>query len=253
MPPEVTWDEREAMRDRPSLKPMYRQKWRDLLFLHFPMDPAELRHLVPEQLDLDLYPDQRGRVSAWIGVVPFRMEGIRPNWAPSVPWVSAFPETNVRTYVHRAGRDPGVYFLSLDAARWIACKIARRQFGLLYWHARMSVVREKEMIRYTCDRIEGDGSGSASLEACATFGPSAGIAEPRSADFWFLERYILYAQRDAEIVKGRVWHRPYPMRGAKLESCNQSLTTAAGLPNFPWEHVIFSDGVDVDIYRPEPI
>ncbi|HRI42682.1 MAG TPA: DUF2071 domain-containing protein [Fimbriimonadaceae bacterium] len=249
--PEVAWEERERMRERPAAKVAYKQKWRDLLFMHFAMDPAELRPLIPEGLDLDLYPDSSGRPSAWIGVVPFRMEGIRFSWSSSLPWLSAFPETNVRTYVHRAGKEPGVWFFSLDAARWIACKIGRSQFGLAYWHAHMRVKRHGETVVYDSTRIEGGGNQSATLETVATIGPAAGCVEGHSLDFFLLERYLLYALRAGVLCKARVWHRPYPVRGARLDSCHQSLTAACGLPSFPWEHVIFSDGVNVDIYRLE--
>lgn len=253
MPAEVSWEERESMLDRPDRKPIYRQKWRDLLFMHYTMDPDEMRPMIPEGLDLDLFPNARGQLSAWVGVVPFRMEGIRPRSGPTAPWISSFPETNVRTYVHRAGKEPGVWFLSLDAARWIACKIARRQFGLPYWHSKMTVEREMETVRYHSDRIEGDGTGCATLEAKVTIGPAAGIAERHSLDYFLLERYQLYCMKNEELHKGRVWHRPYPVRGAKLEECHQSLTAVLGLPSFPWEHVLFSDGVDVDIYGLEKV
>ncbi len=45
----------------------------------------------------------------------------------------------MRTYVHRRGRDPGVWFFSLDAANPVAVAIARATFGLPYFHARMCV------------------------------------------------------------------------------------------------------------------
>ena len=251
MAQEVSWQERVAMQAKPEGRVIYKQQWRDLLFMHYPMDPNEMRPHIPEGLDLDLFPDDQGRPSAWVGVVPFRMEGIRPKAAPAAPWLSSFPETNVRTYVHRNGKEPGVWFLSLDAARWMACKIARRQFGLAYWHAKMSVERHNEIVKYFSDRIEG--TTSAILEATASIGPAAGICDPETLDFFLLERYLLYTQLKEELHKGRVWHRPYPIRGAKIESCNQSLTTAAGLPTFPWDHTMFSDGVDVDIYGLERV
>ena len=39
---------------------------------------------------------------------------------PAVPWLSAFPELNVRTYVSPRDGKRGVYFFSLDAARLLA-------------------------------------------------------------------------------------------------------------------------------------
>jgi uncharacterized protein YqjF (DUF2071 family) len=89
------------------------QTWNDLLFAHWPLPPALVAPLLPAGLPLDTFDGQ-----AWIGVVPFHMSGIRLRFTPPLPWLSAFPELNVRTYVTLDGK-PGVFFFSLDAAnRW---------------------------------------------------------------------------------------------------------------------------------------
>ena len=97
-----------------------RQNWRELLFVHWPIPPEELRPLVPPHLELDLFEG-----TAYVGLVPFTMTGVRPVGLPPVRWLSRFHETNVRTYVHRDGRDPGVWFFSLDAANRVAVSLAR--------------------------------------------------------------------------------------------------------------------------------
>ena len=71
-----------------------RMRWVDLLFAHWPMDPAALRPLVPAPLELDVFD---GR--AYLGIVPFRMEDVGPRGLPAPPVAGAFPELNVRTYV----------------------------------------------------------------------------------------------------------------------------------------------------------
>lgn len=111
------------------------QVWHDLLFAHWPVPPEMLRPTIPAGLDLDLFEGQ-----AWVGVVPFRMSGIRLRGQPlAAPWVGAFPELNVRTYVTAPGGDrPGVYFYSLDAANPVAVALARRWYHLPYFFARMS-------------------------------------------------------------------------------------------------------------------
>src|SRR3954447_6518408 len=99
--------EAEAAIDRitPTLRPagrgVMRQSWRELLFLHWAFDPDVIRPLIPPGLDLDVFEGQ-----AYVGLVPFTMTGVRPVGLPPVRWLSNFHETNVRTYVHRRGRDP---------------------------------------------------------------------------------------------------------------------------------------------------
>ncbi|MGH9532327.1 MAG: YqjF family protein, partial [Terriglobales bacterium] len=120
--------------------------WHDLLFLHWPVPAASLRGLVPESLELDLYDG-----SAWVGVIPFFMSGIRLRGLPLFPGTSAFAEVNVRTYVRFRGQ-PGVYFFSLDAASFFAVRTARLWYHLPYFHARMSVENQGDTVRYSSQR-----------------------------------------------------------------------------------------------------
>src|SRR5258708_37880558 len=90
------------------------QVWHDLLFAHWPVAPEILRPLVPASLELDTFEDE-----AWLGVGPFRMSGVRLRGAPALPYLSAFPELNVRTYVTH-GNKPGVWFFILDASHVLA-------------------------------------------------------------------------------------------------------------------------------------
>jgi uncharacterized protein YqjF (DUF2071 family) len=113
---------------------MGRQSWHDLAFLHWPIAAAALRPLVPPSLEV-----QEFEGTSYIGVVPFRMTDVAPRLLPSMPWLSAFPELNVRLYVERDGK-PGVWFLSLDAANPVAVWAARRFFHLPYYLASMSLV-----------------------------------------------------------------------------------------------------------------
>lgn len=220
------------------------QRWRSLLFLHFPCDPEEVAPLLPPGLSVDTFPDETGRERAWIGLVPFRMEGIRYRFLPAAPWLSAFPETNVRTYVHREGQAPGVWFFSLDAANTVACRIARRFFSLPYHEATMSVRESGDERVYRSRR----GSGEADHEIRVRFGEPIPPAEPGTLEFFLAERYLLYARRFDGLYTGQVFHTPYPLRRASVENLSEGLVRATGLEPSPFVHALASDGVDVDIY-----
>ena len=122
------------------------QSWHDLLFAHWRVDVSEVRRAVPAAFDLDLFDGE-----AWLGVVPFHMTNVGLRATPAVPWISAFPELNVRTYVRVADR-PGVYFFSLDAARWLAVAAARTLLNLPYYTADMTVERRRDGLRYESAR-----------------------------------------------------------------------------------------------------
>ena len=129
--------DRLAPSGRPSQRAVMRQKWRDLLFVHWPIAPDTLRPLVPPQLQLDLFDGK-----AYVGLVLFSMSGVRPVGLPAVAGVSSFHETNVRTYVRSADGDPGVWFFNLEAASMIAVHLARCLFYLPYHYAHMFLEHE---------------------------------------------------------------------------------------------------------------
>ena len=232
----------ERLRQPQGRPPLMFQKWRDLLFLHFPIDPAQVP--VPEGLTLDTFPDSGGIERAWVGAVLFRMHGIRMRGGLAMPWISAFPETNVRTYVHRDGHEPGVWFFSLDAARWLACKAAVIGYGLNYKHALMSVSRRGEHVAYRGRRIERP---AAEWSFDATLGAPMPQPEVGSLEFFLVERYLLYSRHRGALRTGLVSHPPYPLRSVEAFEGEETLVAAAGIPPRPWTHACFSEGVDVRV------
>jgi hypothetical protein len=231
-------DQLLALRRRPDQRVAMLQSWRDMLFLHRRVDQDALRKLLPKGLELDLWEGE-----AWIGLVPFRMEGIRPAKLRAVPWLSAFPETNVRTYVTRNGQ-PGVWFFSLDAARWAACAFARTFYSLPYHHAMMQATRVGDELRYASRRAR-DFRAMVQIEAQVAGDPAP--AAPGTFEFWLVERYLLYAERRGKLFNGRVFHEPYSIAPARVSLCEQTLTDA-WVPPGEWEHTCFSPGVDVEVF-----
>lgn len=144
-----------------------KQIWHDLLFAHWPMPHSLMRPFVPPQLTLDTFDG-----GCWIGVVPFRMSGIRGRWFPALPGLSRFPELNVRTYVTRDGK-PGVYFFSLDAANLPAVWAARTFYHLPYFHAAMRVEERDGSIQYSSRRHAAPAEFRARYRPIASVQPRA--------------------------------------------------------------------------------
>jgi uncharacterized protein YqjF (DUF2071 family) len=224
------------------LRPSMRQSWCDLTFLHWRCDPAAVRPLLPAALDLDCYDG-----SAWIGLVPFYISGLTLPRAPAVPWLSHFPETNVRTYVVDRHGLRGAWFFSLDAARLPAVIGARAGYALPYFWAHMAVYRQSDVVRYWSRRIAGPPAGT---EIDVTAGPR--IAHPTELEIFLTARFRLYARRGATILKADVEHPPWPLRQARATRLNESLIPAAGLPRFTEAPLVhFSDRVDVLVAAPQ--
>jgi uncharacterized protein len=241
---------------RPTGRVAGYQCWRDLLFLHWRISPAEIASRVPEPLSVDICEG-----SAWVGLVLFRMSGVRPWWSPPIPFVSAFPETNVRTYVHFQGRDPGVWFLSLDAASSLGVQIGRGRWGLPYHRSEMTVRRRGSLVHYACQR-EWPGRVGVGGTVEAHIGDiysgfdrnvEPGRAVPGSLEHFLIERYLLYAQKRDRFLIGQVHHSPYPLREARLQTCDQSFLDDVGLTvRRPPDHILFSEGVATEIFPLRP-
>ena len=85
---------------------------------------------------------------------------------------------------------------------------------------------------------------------CLPGAEQPGVAAPGTLEFFLVERYLLFAElANRRIARGQVHHRPYPLQTATLLHCDQSLLAAAGIDvTSPPEHVIFSPGVDVEVF-----
>lgn len=196
-----------------------KQIWHDLLFAHWLLPPALMRPLVPAPLALDTFDD-----ACWIGVVPFRMSGIRGRGVPPLPGLSHFPELNVRTYVTYGGK-PGVYFFSLDAANRPAVWAARAFFHLRYFHAAMTSEERNETIHYLSRRR------GASAEFRGRYRPIAPV-QPRgrgSLEHWLTERYCLYTVHDGAVYRGEIHHQPWPLQNAEADLETITVANAAGI------------------------
>jgi uncharacterized protein YqjF (DUF2071 family) len=234
--------------ERPLGRPQGFQRWRTLLFLHWEVPAEALQALLPPQLTVDTF---EGR--AYVGVVPFTMRDVAPRWSPSVPGISHFHELNVRTYVHCEGKNPGVWFFSLDAAGSIAVLVARAGWDLPYHRASMDMQVTGDEVRYSSRRL-WPGPKPAELSVHYRLGEVLGPAVPGTFEHFLAERYVLFAGGKKGIRMGRVHHKPYPLQRATVLSCEHSMIKVQGLPQADTAPLsLYASGVDVDIYGLEPV
>jgi uncharacterized protein len=206
--------------DRPWLMG---QTWRDLLFAHWAVKPGALAGLVPSPLELDLYEGD-----AWLGLTPFVLTGLRGHGTPPLPWLSRFPELNVRTYVNFGGK-PGIYFFSLDAGRRLAVTAARRGYRLPYFHARMRADQAGEEMRYRSARIDASGPAA---ELRIAYRPTGPLLERRdgSLERWLAERYCVYVMGGrSSVLRGDIHHEPWPLQEAAAEIEANTMASPLGL------------------------
>jgi hypothetical protein len=199
------------------------QSWHDLLFAHWPVDARALQEKLPAGLPLDVHDGQ-----AWVGIVPFHMTNVAPRGVPSMPFVSAFPELNVRTYVTLHGK-PGVFFFSLDAASSLAVRAARTLFQLPYFSATMEVETVGGEIRYHSTR---DTRMPGVAEFTAVYRPVGPVQPPRpgTLEHFLTERYCLYTMDDSFHARRlQIHHPPWPLQAAEARITVNTMADAAGI------------------------
>jgi uncharacterized protein YqjF (DUF2071 family) len=223
------------------------QSWRDLLFAHWPVDAAALRPLLPPQLQIDTFEGQ-----AWLAVVPFRMTGVRLRGTPAVPWLSAFPELNVRTYV-TCGEKSGVWFFSLDAGNALAVGIARAWFHLPYFRARMSCAEREGWIQYQSERTH---HGAPAGLLAGRYRPVGGAFSPQrgTREYFLTERYCLYTTDGrGQIIRGEIHHPPWPLQRAEVELAGNSMAESLGIELTSRPLLHFARRQDVLVWPPGKI
>ncbi len=195
--------------------------WRHLLFESWPVDPEMMATRLPASLEPDTHDG-----SAWLSVVPFTNNAVRPKGLPSALGVS-LPEINVRTYVTRDGV-PGVYFFSLDAQGVGGVAGARLFQHLPYYYARISLDRTDDGFRFGSRRYH-PGTRPAHYEA--TYRPMGKQFESRSdplAEF-LVERYRFYAEApDGTLRYATVSHEPWTLYLAEATVETDTLLRAEG-------------------------
>jgi uncharacterized protein YqjF (DUF2071 family) len=185
------------------------QTWDELLFVHWRVDPGQLRPHLPDGVEVDTHDG-----AAWLGVTPFRLDGVRLRGTLPLPWVSTFLEINTRTYVTRDGK-PGIWFFSLDATSRGAVEVARRTYKLPYHQMRATYEQRGLSLRWRSSRL--DARRPYVFEATYRAVDAPAPAEPGSLAHFLTERYCLYAADRDGVYRAEIHHAPWPLQSAELD------------------------------------
>ncbi len=207
----------------------YYQEWNNALFLHWAVPVGPLRGSIPSELPLDTFD---GR--AYISLVAFTMERIRPRRLPAVDHISCFEEINVRTYIDRDGKK-GVYFLSIEAGKAFSAFVARTLSSLPY--QRSMITREKGHIN-SKDRL-----GQKQLDVVFEVGDR--ILEKTVLDRWLTERYSLYYMDRGAPRRYEVHHDEWPLHQVELRSMDLNYQLGGSVLDHHPDMVHYSPGVQV--------
>lgn len=216
------------------------QRWEQLLFAHWSVEPRDVRRLLPASVE----PDVRDG-AAWVAIVAFLMVGTRAHAGPRWRGLAPIPELNVRTYV-RVDDVPGVWFLSLDTNSPLFVTMGRALYGLRYSLGRMAAVVDGEAVHYLSSTKD---AVFASIHEPT--GPPA-PAPPGSLEHFLVERYRLFAERHGRLITAQVAHEPWPLQPARAEiRLNRMAPPGLAFDGEPLLH--FSRSISALISAPTPV
>jgi len=241
----------------PIRRAWLRNTWDDLTFVHWPYEPDEVQALLPEGLRVDTFPatGDDGVPQAWVSLVPFRMRRAGPPWLPSLPWISTFAETNVRTYVVDSRGHRAVWFLSLDATRLPAVAFARWTIGFPYVWAEMSTDREAgphgERWTYQTRNRRWPGIPPARTKLVVDVGDRI---EPTPLDEFLTARWGTVAEWRGRLRHHPVDHLPWALRTATIAELDDTALTASGLSEPTGDPVVrVAERLDARFGRPQRV
>lgn len=199
------------------------------MFLHWKVPYDSLRKLVPQKLNLDTFEG-----TAYVSLVAFTMQKIRPRNLPAIKFISDFDEINIRTYIDNDNKK-GVYFLNIEAGKQLSVTIAKLLSGLPY--EKSSIQRATE--NYKSSNDKKNFSFDTEFEIKKQF------IQKTELDTWLTERYCLYLNKAETIYRYDIHHKEWEIKNADIKRLNVNYKIGGiNLANQP-DLVHYSDGVKV--------
>ncbi len=216
------------------------QTWRDLVFIHWPVEPASVRGLFPN----GTRPDTLGG-RTYVGIVGLSIPSSR---LAGLLELGSMHELNVRLYsIDRQGRQ-GVVFLSMDVSRLGIVLAAHALFRLPYVWSDIELIRPEPAVGgFTLRRRL-----RSRLRARVEVEVEAPMSHPSDLEVFLTSRWGLHNRT----VMGTTWipiaHPPFLLHRARLRHADRQLLTAVDVPspNDAPVGVLWSPGIDVQIGRP---
>lgn len=192
----------------PLKKWSYYQEWNNAVFLHWKVPANELAKHIPQDIQTDSI-----NGDCWISVVAFTMQKMRPRMLPSVTFISNFHEINVRTYLTHNNKT-GVYFLDIEAEKWLSANLAKAISTLPYQTANMKRTKNAKLHTYTSSNAKSGFTFN------AEYSIGDEITDKSPLDIWLTERYYLYLNKGGIISRYEIHHKPWKLYRINISHLN---------------------------------
>lgn len=219
----------------------YYQEWNKALFLHWKVPADILQQFLPSGLMLDTFENE-----AWISIVAFTMEKIRPKNLPAFSPISNFHEINIRTYINQ-GNKSGVYFLNIEAQKQLSAVISGMLSGLPYEKAKMKRIYQKGLQTYSSNQQKKG------FEFTANYQVSNNPVSKSELDLWLTERYCLYLDKGEKNYLYEIHHLPWELQEVHVSDLHTNYQIGSIDLNRKPDLIHYSKGVDVIAWKKEKL
>lgn len=217
------------------------QTWRDIVFVHWPVDPTSVRELFPDRTRPDTF---AGRT--YVGIVGFSIPSTRVSGV--IPMGPAY-EVNVRLYsVDDQGRQ-GVVFLAMEVTRPDLVLAGHALLRLPYSWSDIEPTRpDPTAAGYQIRRR----TPSRHLVAQVAIDVDASVDQPSALEIFLTARWGLHTRTTLGTTWIPIAHPPFPLHRARLRHADHELLTVAGVPPPSEESVgvLWSPGLSAQVGRP---
>jgi uncharacterized protein YqjF (DUF2071 family) len=222
----------------PAGRWQYYQEWNNALFLHWKVPFDSLRNCVPAKFNIDTF-----NGDCYVSLVAFTMQNIRPRNMPSVKFISDFHEINLRTYINNDNKK-GVYFLNIEAEKYLSACIAKALSGLPY---------EKADIKRS-DKNYHALNSTKNFRLYTEFAIGEKLSKKADLDTWLTERYCLYLSRHDRTYRHDIHHKEWEIKNVDIKqlALYYKIDNII-LSDLQPDLVHYSDGVKVLAWQKQPI
>lgn len=197
----------------------------------------EIRDLVPSKLKIDTFDG-----NAYVSLVAFTMEKIRPRYLPAIKFISCFDEINLRTYIDNDNKK-GVYFLNIEAGKLLSSLVARGLSGLPY--EKSNIIRLGDSYRSM--------NKPKSFRLNMTYKIEGSMGYKTALDSWLTERYCLYLEKGKYLYRYYIHHTEWELKIVSIDNCELDYRLGnLKLTNKP-DLIHYSDGVKVVAWKRQKI
>jgi len=123
---------------------------------------------------------------------------------------------------------------------------ARSFYHLPYFNANIDLEQHINNIDYALKRSDRP---AAYFNGSWNIGETIPFSHPDSLEFFLTERYCLYAENDDELYRARIFHPPWPLQKATMNSYDSTMIEALGLKSRKGAPVLnYCEKVEVEIW-----